>query len=224
MGQYFGAEDSVAKIVAEDEESGYGSKNLTGHAYKTFWRQGLNDACVCLLENGVHSPCKTHDNFLRSLFDVFFSRPHDIWEIDKIWSIDPTMAELIELKQTTRHDPTPANITQVFVPKMKFPQKMTLREVQAMRMISHYEDKIKADMEADEKEQAAEQAECKAMLDGIRKHCKKGGGTGFKMKDAKNLSHTYYSKGDSAVTKTKKEVAGTSKAKVMSTEPKKKAK
>jgi len=218
--QYFGAEDSVAKIVAEDEETGYGSKNLTGHGYNTFWRQGMNDACVCLLENGVHSPCKTHDNFLRSLFDCFFSRPHDIWELDKIWSIDPTMAELVELKQTTRDDPTPTNVTQVFVPKMKFPQKMSLREVQAMRMISHYEDKIKAEMEADDKEQKAQQAEAKAMLDGIRKGCKKAGGKGFSHKEAKDMSHTYYSKGDQAVTKTKKELAG--KSTKVSTEPKKK--
>jgi len=201
--QYFGAEDSVAKIVAEDEETGYGAKNLTGHGYKTFWRQGMTDACVCLLENGVHSPCNTHDNFLRQLFDVFFSRPHDIWELDKIWSIDPTMAELVELKQTTRDDPTPANVTQVFVPKMKFPQAMSLREVQAMRMISKYDEKMKAEMEADEKAAAADQAEAKAMLDGIRKCTKKCGGKGFTNKKA---TDTYYSKGEH---KTKKEVNGT---------------
>jgi len=201
--QFFGAEDSVAKLVSEDDETGYGSKNLTGHGYNTLWKQGLTDACVCFLENGVHSPCNTHDNFLRQLFDVFFSRPHDIWELDKIWSIDPTMAELVELKQTTRNDPTPTNVTQVFVPKMKFPQKMSLREVQAMRMVAKYDDKIKKEMEEDEKAQAKDQAEAKAMLDDIRKHTKKCGGKGFANKAA---SDTYYSKG---AHKTKKEMNGT---------------
>jgi predicted alpha/beta-hydrolase family hydrolase len=201
--QFFGAEDSVAKIVADDEDTGYGAKHLTGHGYNTFWKQGLTDACVCLLENGVHSPCNTHDNFLRQLFDVFFSRPHDIWELDKIWSIDPTMAELVELKQTTREDPTPTNVTQVFVPKMKFPQKMSLREVQAMRMVAKYDEKMKAEMEEDEKKAAADQAEAKAMLDSIRKSTKKAGGKGFAKKAAKD---TYYSKGEH---KTKKEIAGT---------------
>merc|ERR1719420_2173063 len=36
--QYFGPVNSVAKIVAEDDEAGYGNKNLIGHGYKTFCR------------------------------------------------------------------------------------------------------------------------------------------------------------------------------------------
>jgi len=201
--QYFGAEDSVAKLVSEDTETGYGLANLQGHAYNTFCRQGMSDACVCLLENGVHSPCKTHDNFLRQLFDIFFSRPHDIWELDQIWSVDPTMAELVQLRQTTRKDPSPTNVTYLFVPKMKFPQKMSLREVQAMRMISHYEEKMAAEMAEDEAEQKKDQDEAKAMLDGIRKAQKKNGGGGFTNKPT---GDTYYSKG---AHKTKKEIQGT---------------
>lgn len=201
--QFFGGEDSVAKLVAEDEETGYGSKNLQGHGYNTFVRQGMRDALVTFLENGVHSPCKSHDNFLRQLFDVFFSRPHDIWELDKIWAIDPTMAELVQLRQTTRDDPSPTNVTYLFVPKMKFPQKMSLREVQAMRMIAGYEEKMKKDMEEDEKEQQKDQAEAKDMLDKIRKGQKSHGGKGFAHKVTKD---TYYSKG---IHKTKKEMNGT---------------
>jgi hypothetical protein len=201
--QFFGAEDSVAKLVSEDQETGYGLKNLQGHAYTTFCRQGMADACVTLLEGGVHSPCTTHDNFLRQLFDVFFSRPHDIWELDKIWSVDPTMAELVQLKQTTRKDPTPTNVTLLFVPHMKFPQKMSLREVQAMRMISHYEEKMAKEMAEDDAAQKAVQDEAKTMLDGIRKSQKKNGGKGFKNEAPKD---TYYSKGEH---KSKKEMNGT---------------
>ena len=36
---------------------------------------------VCVLEDGVHSPCNTHDNFLRQLFNTFFSRAGSIWEL-----------------------------------------------------------------------------------------------------------------------------------------------
>jgi len=126
--QYFGPEDSVAKIVAEDEATGYGDKDLTGNGYNTFVRQGVETALVCVLEDGVHSPCKTHDNFLRQLFDAFFTRPGAIWELDAQWETDSTMKELIQVKQTTADDdPNGANITQVFVPRMKFPQKRQAR-------------------------------------------------------------------------------------------------
>jgi len=201
--QYFGAEDSVAKLVSEDTDTGYGSTNLQGHAYNTFCRQGMSDACVCLLENGVHSPCKSHDNFLRTLFDTFFSRPHDIWELDKIWAVDPTMAELVQLRQTTRNDPSPTNVTYLFVPHMKFPQKMSLREVQAMRMISKYEEKLAKEMAEDEAQQKKDQDDAKHMLDDIRKAQKKNGGKGFANKPGKD---TYWSKGEH---KTKKEQNGT---------------
>merc|ERR1719321_687882 len=103
------------------------------------------------------------------------------------------------MRQTTRNDPGPFNCTFLFVPKMKFPQKMSLREVQAMRMVSNYEDKMKKEMEEDEAEQKKDQDEAKAMLDNIRKNTKKGGGGGFKQEASKD---TYYSKGEH---KTKKE-------------------
>merc|ERR1740138_359278 len=48
--QYFGPEDSVAKIVASDAETGYGDKDLTGNGYNTFVRQGIETALVWELE------------------------------------------------------------------------------------------------------------------------------------------------------------------------------
>merc|ERR1719240_1816563 len=95
------------------------------------------------------------------------------------------MAELIEVKQTTVNDKNyDCNVTQVFVPKMKFPNKMTLRQVEAMRKIANYESKIAAQM--------ADQDEAKKMLDGMKKKTKKGGGTGFanKQEAHKNYYHT----------------------------------
>jgi len=207
--QYFGPEDSVAKIVASDGVSGYGTKNLTGNGYNTLVRQGCDTALVCVLEDGVHSPCNTHDNFLRQLFDAFFTRPGSIWELDSIWENDPTMRELIEVQQTCVDDKsTDANVTQVFVPKMKFPNKMTLRQVDTLRLMSNWQDKVKAQMEEDLKQQLADQAEAKKMLDDVRKHTKKGGGAGFANKEAKK---NYYQKDKSAKIAHKKVKAHKSK-------------
>ena len=50
--QFFGPIDSVAKLVAEDEVTGYGNKELTGNGYNTFVRQGLE----CGLVTVRHSP------------------------------------------------------------------------------------------------------------------------------------------------------------------------
>eukprot|EP00746_Dinoflagellata_sp_MGD_P074471 gnl/MRDRNA2_/MRDRNA2_30077_c0_seq1.p1 gnl/MRDRNA2_/MRDRNA2_30077_c0~~gnl/MRDRNA2_/MRDRNA2_30077_c0_seq1.p1 ORF type:complete len:653 (-),score=155.65 gnl/MRDRNA2_/MRDRNA2_30077_c0_seq1:353-2095(-) len=190
--EYFGPEDSIAKIVAEDPETGYGDKDLTGNAYKTFVRQGLHDALVAVLEDGEHSPCTTHDNFLRQVFDLFFTRPHDIWELPEIWGLDPAMKNLVKHVQGTHETDTKDHVRQVFVPKMKFPQKMALREVEAMRMVRGFQEQLKQDMEAQEKAQKARQAECKAMLDGIRDSHKPG-----EHKWAcKEATQTYYSKGE----------------------------
>jgi len=191
--QYFGPEDSVAKIVAEDETTGYGDKDLTGNAYNTFVRQGIETALVCVLEDGVHSPCKTHDNFLRQLFDAFFTRPGSIWELEEQWSVDSTMKELMVVKQTTADgDPNGANVTQVFVPRMKFPQKMSLREVEAARRVEKFmAGQIAAQMAAEEDDIKKEQGEVKTMLDGIRKKSDKGGGQGFANRAAPRKKNYY---------------------------------
>eukprot|EP00746_Dinoflagellata_sp_MGD_P009545 gnl/MRDRNA2_/MRDRNA2_119445_c0_seq1.p1 gnl/MRDRNA2_/MRDRNA2_119445_c0~~gnl/MRDRNA2_/MRDRNA2_119445_c0_seq1.p1 ORF type:complete len:637 (+),score=95.40 gnl/MRDRNA2_/MRDRNA2_119445_c0_seq1:130-1911(+) len=202
--QYFGAEDSVAKIVAEDTGHGYGNKGLLGHGYNTFVRQRLEDACVVLLEGGVHSPCLSHDNFLRQVFDVFFARPADIDKLDLIWSADPSMAELVQLRQTTRDDGSKTSVTFCFVPTMKFPQKMSLKEVRTKSLISKYNTDMKKELEEYEAEVKKRQDDATAMLDKVRANKKTHGGTGFKHEDPQS---TYYSAG---VHKTKKELNGKS--------------
>lgn len=178
--QYFGPEDSVAKIVAEDEDSGYGNKDLTGNGYNTMVRQGVDVGLVCVLENGVHSPCNTHDNFLRQLFDHFFTRPGSIWDLDSIWLTDPSMHELIQVKQS--HIMPHSNVQQIFVPKMPFPNKWPLRKVEALRQMSSYRDAVEAQMAVEAKEEQEKQAEAKAMLDHLRQSTKKKGGHGFSQK------------------------------------------
>mmetsp|Transcript_89556 Transcript_89556/g.261766 ORF Transcript_89556/g.261766 Transcript_89556/m.261766 type:complete len:588 (+) Transcript_89556:80-1843(+) len=177
--QYFGPEDSVAKLVAEDETTGYGDKDLTGNAYNTFKKQGVECGLVCVLEAGVHSPCNTHDNFLRQLFDHFFTRPGSIWELDAIWAANSTMKDLIQVTASTEEEDTMCNIVQLFVPRMKFPQHMSLRQVEAMRHYSNYAEKIQEMMAEEEKAAQADQEEAKNMLNSIRQHMKKEGGEGF---------------------------------------------
>ena len=36
--------------------------------------QQVSCGLVCIFEDGMHSPCDTHDNFLHLLFDFFFRR------------------------------------------------------------------------------------------------------------------------------------------------------
>merc|ERR1719198_1486760 len=143
-------------------------------------RQGVDVGLVCVLENGVHSPCNTHDNFLRQLFDHFFTRPGSIWDLESIWEADMTLHGLIEVKQS--HVTPLSNVQQIFVPKMPFPNKWSLRKVEAMRHMDAYRDTIQAQMDAEEKEAKAEEAETKAMLDKIRAGQRKNGGQGFAKK------------------------------------------
>mmetsp|Transcript_19779 Transcript_19779/g.54499 ORF Transcript_19779/g.54499 Transcript_19779/m.54499 type:complete len:619 (+) Transcript_19779:72-1928(+) len=188
--QYFGAEDSISKIVAEDDDTGYGDENLTGNGFKTFLKQGLECALVCVLEDGVHSPCKTHDNFLRQLFNSFFARPGSIWELDTQWSVDPTMAELIQLKQLAPDDGRGLNVAQVFVPRMNFPQRMSLIEVDVARKVSrNYKGQIADLMKNENEEVAREQTEAKKLLDGFRGKQKCAGGSGFKKEVAKKKNY-----------------------------------
>eukprot|EP00933_Yihiella_yeosuensis_P081441 TRINITY_DN95048_c0_g1_i1.p1 TRINITY_DN95048_c0_g1~~TRINITY_DN95048_c0_g1_i1.p1 ORF type:complete len:615 (+),score=107.49 TRINITY_DN95048_c0_g1_i1:125-1969(+) len=181
--QYFGAVDSISKIVAMDPNNGYGEKDLTGNGYKTMVRQGVDVGLVCVLENGVHSPCNTHDNFLRQLFQTFFSRPGSIWELDQIWKADPTMAKLVQVQQSTEgHPDDRANVTQVFVPTMPFPNKMSLRQVEAMRNMKRH-DALQEQMRKEQEENLQELQEISSNLDAIRKaKSTQHGGGGFKEK------------------------------------------
>lgn len=165
--QYFGPEDSVAKIVASDDKTGYGDKNMTGNGYKTMVRQGVEAGLVTVLEGGVHSPCNTHDNFLRELFDIFFARPGSIWEIDAIWAANPNMKDLLQVMESTIQGNT--NVVRTFVPKPKRPNKWSLRKVQAIRNLSKSENAEVAEALMQEKqEQQAEEQRVKSMLDSVR--------------------------------------------------------
>eukprot|EP00931_Biecheleriopsis_adriatica_P038178 TRINITY_DN21896_c0_g1_i1.p1 TRINITY_DN21896_c0_g1~~TRINITY_DN21896_c0_g1_i1.p1 ORF type:complete len:625 (+),score=116.08 TRINITY_DN21896_c0_g1_i1:251-1876(+) len=182
--QYFGAEDSVAKIVASDPDSGYGNQNLTGNGYNTMKRQGVDIGLVCVLEDGVHSPCNTHDNFLRQLFQLFFSRPSSIWEIDRIWQTDATMSQLIQVQESTStsDEVSGLNLLKVFVPTMPFPNKMPLWEVEALRRNKRGRETCNKLLAIEKKDCDQEKAEVKAELDKIRSHTKQAGGSGFSCK------------------------------------------
>jgi len=185
--QYFGGLDSVAKIVASDPKSGYGDKDLTGNGYKTLLRQGLHVGLVCVQENGVHSPCNTHDNFLRELFDVFFARPGSIWELDAIWNEDPTMKDRVQVQQSS------GKLTQVFVPLPKYPNKWSLRRVEAVRWLpsTSATKEMEKELQEDARKQAADQKSAQNLLDQVRQSTSQGGGTGFAGKTGPEKS--YYS-------------------------------
>jgi len=206
--EYFGAVQSVAKIVVEDG-MGYGDKNLTGNAYNTLVRQGLHHALVCVLEDGTHGPCITHDNQLREIFNTFFTRPHDIWQLERVWACDPPLASMIRVlarsEKTLRGDSNNADhvskITKVFVPLSKMPSKMSLREVQALREISPSSQAFQAKVQtvmAEQKllmEQESEEAE-----NMLRKLRKKGFGA-----SSRSQTENFYSQEDNDKT-AKKEI------------------
>jgi len=182
--EFFGPIDSVAKIVVEDEVTGYGDKQLDGNGYNTMIEQGVDCGLVCVLEDGVHSPSNTHDNFLRPLFQTFFTRPGQIWELDAIWDVDDMLTDLVTVTKRTDDAANTCNVTNLFVPKMKFPQKLTLREVEALHSISQNFDEDVAEMMKEEMENIEkDQAKAKAMLDGVRQGSAKGGGSGFPAKE-----------------------------------------
>lgn len=168
--EFFGPIDSVAKIVVEDEVSGYGDKQLDGNGYNTMVEQGVDCGLVCVLEDGVHSPCNTHDNFLRPLFSTFFTRPGQIWELDDIWDVDSHLRELMSVTHRTDDPKNTCNVTEIFAHRMKFPQKLTLRRIEALNSISQNFDAEIAEMMKEEmKTIEKDQSNVKAMLDGVRK-------------------------------------------------------
>jgi len=134
--EYFGNIESVAKLVTEDKETGFGKANLDGHGYSTLVDQGCTCALVAYLEGGVHGPCGTHDNFLRDLFMTFFTRPGSIYKLPRIWSLEPTKKVLVELLKSTEPDSTPVNVALMHVPTMKFPQIYSLRQVEHFRELA----------------------------------------------------------------------------------------
>jgi len=184
--QFFGPEDSVTKIVADNDITGYGVKNPTGNGFNTFVKQGLACALVCVLQDGVHSPCHTHDNFLREMFETFFTRPGSIWELKEVWDHEPTMAQLIQLKQreadkqySAGHGSFVSKVTQLFVPTMPFPAKIPLRTVQMMRQVALVSKSTMEQVEKLKIEQQAiiqkEQLRANEMLQHVRRSCRSSG-------------------------------------------------
>eukprot|EP00930_Biecheleria_cincta_P002454 TRINITY_DN103467_c0_g1_i1.p1 TRINITY_DN103467_c0_g1~~TRINITY_DN103467_c0_g1_i1.p1 ORF type:complete len:842 (-),score=183.78 TRINITY_DN103467_c0_g1_i1:52-2577(-) len=180
--QYFGAEDSIAKIVSEDVH-GYG-KQVTGNGYATMVQQGVTCGLVCVLENGVHSPCDTHDNFLRELFHTFFTRPASIPILHHIWEVDPYLKTLVKLEQSEEVT-TGGQVTRLLVPTMPYPNKMSNQEMYKLFRKAGEGDKeaealLKKLRDTEAADVAKTHEDIKANLDSIRSQSKGTGGKCFK--------------------------------------------
>ncbi|CAE7336810.1 unnamed protein product [Symbiodinium natans] len=125
MDEYFGATKSVAAMVQSDKERGFGDVKLDGHGFDMMMEQEVSCGLVCYLEGGKHAPCPSHDNFLRRLFQTFFTRPQDIWRIDGIWQNDDRTAGWLDVKKKRTHG---QKLTLVQVPVMDH-SKLTLEEL-----------------------------------------------------------------------------------------------
>jgi len=196
--QFFGAEDSVAKIVAEDPKTGYGSHDLTGHGYKTMVKQGVDVGLVCLLEDGVHSPCNTHDNFLRELFHAFFTRPGSIWQLHELWQNDELLKDMVRLEKTTAKPDSLASmkVTLLFVPTSPYPIKMSQREMaklyqDAMNGDRSCQIRMAAHFEEEKKHIEDERADIKKSLETVRQQSSGVGGRGFSEKQPVKMPTAY---------------------------------
>ena len=164
--QYFGPTDSVSKIVVSDTKTGYGDKVLDGNGFPCMVEQQVSCGLVCVFEDGVHSPCNTHDNFLHPLFDVFFRRPRDIWRLDRVWGWEPMLKDLYRVSDSQI---SPASrVLKLFCPKMKYPQAMSYYLMTEMHKVKGFEQKMKALKDAEDKALAEMREEQAAMLDRVR--------------------------------------------------------
>lgn len=204
--EYFGPVDSVASIVASDKEHGYGDSALTGNAFKTFVRQGMKVGLVTVLTGGMHGPCSTHDNFLRQLFETFFARPGDICYLKDIWSVDYTRSHLVaNVEQSTlddevkyRTDKWYVRVVQMKVPKMRQPQSLSLKKVEAIRLAKASQTaQLDAQLAEQEARLEADRLQHKVMLDGIR-----GKSVAGELQN-KPAQETYYSGPDKTTAKEK---------------------
>jgi len=191
--QYFGAVDSVSKIVVSDTKTGYGDKVLDGNGFPCMVEQQVSCGLVCIFEDGVHSPCNTHDNFLHPLFDVFFRRPRDIWRLDKVWGWEPMLKNLFSVTES-QIKPT-SRVLKVFCPKMKFPQSMSFRRVQEMHKIKGFEQKMKALKDAEDKALEEMHKQNAAMLDQVRTQVDQGK-EGPAAEKPQEVKHSYYDNAD----------------------------
>jgi len=192
--EFFGPNESVAKAVVEDGVSGYGDKKLDGHGYDSLVGSGATCALVVVNEGGVHAPCDTHDNFLRQLFETFFTRPGAIFKLPKIWKMESSRKDLIKRVKGTEEDDSTTNVVLITVPKMKYPNKANLREVEHMmnleKLGAHgtaaaFAKELALRMEEEDAEVAKKLAEAHAMVAEIKKNKKFA---------AEQKKQTYYSK------------------------------
>lgn len=165
--EYFGGADSVAALVQADKERGFGDVKLDGHGFDMMMEQELGTGLVCYMEGGKHGPCPSHDNFLRRLFQTFFTRPRDIWRIADIWANDErTMGWLEVKKQRTRGQ----KLTLVQVPVMDH-SKLTLEELDKLHSAKKRKDLLDAKQEDEKQRQEADKA-TKALLNSVQRRQK----------------------------------------------------
>eukprot|EP00931_Biecheleriopsis_adriatica_P117876 TRINITY_DN93358_c0_g1_i1.p1 TRINITY_DN93358_c0_g1~~TRINITY_DN93358_c0_g1_i1.p1 ORF type:complete len:613 (+),score=117.59 TRINITY_DN93358_c0_g1_i1:20-1858(+) len=162
--EYFGAKDSVALRVKDDKVRGYGDVKLDGHGYDMLMEQELEVGLVCLTEEGMHGPCTTHDNFLRIMFQTFFTRPGSIWNLAGLWSHDPYLKTLVSvMKQRTRGQ----KLTLLHVPKMEHPQKLTIGQISSL-IASKGHDKLTEDKLKEQRLAEEERQRNKARMKAVR--------------------------------------------------------
>lgn len=150
--EYFGAKDSVAQLVKDDGVSGYGDVKLDGHGFDQMIFQEVDVGLVCLLQEGKHGPCPSHDNFLRCLFQDFFTRPMSVSALPLIWEKVPYKKDMMKIRSQRKRV---QKLTIVDVPKMLHPSKLTLSEIDYLVRARNF-DLLNAHANEQEKSQAAE--------------------------------------------------------------------
>jgi hypothetical protein len=113
------------------------------------------------------------------------------------------LTDMIQVTNTTDDAANTCNVTQLLVPKMKYPQKLTMRRIEALHSISqNFEDDVAAMMKEEMDEVEAAKAEKKSMLDSVRSHGSKSGGSGFAAKEPEKTN--YYKTDKQTIEKKKK--------------------
>lgn len=140
-------------------------------------RQKLTRAAVCYLDGGTHSPCTTHDNFLRELLRFFLARPSQVPYLHEIWQHDAALSQLCTAVKSTARPPTrqsagASEVTLLHVPPMKLPQEVTVREMRLSRLatsrramsVGHLSDKMLRAVNEQRMREEAEAARVEALL------------------------------------------------------------
>eukprot|EP00439_Symbiodinium_sp_Y106_P056737 s1603_g7.t7 len=96
-------------------------------------------------------------------------RTQSIWELHMIWAVDPSVRALVQLEDTTAvgEGMIGKNITRLFVPKMKYPNRMSLRQVEILRSFNS-QDELRDAMAKEKCIIEAERTEIKEQLDRVR--------------------------------------------------------